>query len=158
MKLVEFYSNLKEKMIDDIVKENFQTIFNKYKRSNNSNKEAIEAIEKKFFAGERIIINKSNNDHNRNNVGSKRGKQKVGFKRTHSQMKSDENDEDESNVMSNDRNKENNIPMNVQRRNNKPAKKDNNINKDNKNSKKNNIIEDTDDDYNIYGSGNDYDS
>jgi hypothetical protein len=57
MKLLEFYSNLKDKIEDDnIVRENFQNIFTKFKKNNqnSTNKDMFEELEKKFFAGEKI--------------------------------------------------------------------------------------------------------
>jgi len=90
MKLLEFYSNLKDKIEDDdIVKENFQMIFNKYKKGVNSNKEMIEELEKKFFAGEKFNIAKPSKNANNNQVNKKK---KIGVKRTFSKMKNQDDD------------------------------------------------------------------
>jgi len=91
MKLLDFYSNLKEKIEDDeVIKENFQNIFAKFKRSANasasSNKEAIEELEKKFFAGEKIQIAKQSAKNSASNVKVK-SKLKIGKKRNFSKMK-----------------------------------------------------------------------
>jgi hypothetical protein len=147
MKLVELYSNLKDKIVDDIVKENFQYIFNKYKKGNNSNKEVIEEIEKKFFAGEKFMITKQS----RGAGGVKKEKKKVGIKRTYSKMKNeDETDSivsEQNNINSNSggNNNNNNGSNNVQ---SQPVNKRNT--RQVKNRKK--IVDDSDND------GNDNDS
>lgn len=96
MKLVEFYSNLKDKIDDDeIVTENFQNIFAKFKKGNNVNKEAFEEIEKKFFAGEKINVNKpktgkENKENLNSNVLANKNKKRI--KRNYSKMKNGDND------------------------------------------------------------------
>jgi hypothetical protein len=99
MKLLDFYSNLKDKIEDDeVIRENFQNIFAKFKRSAsaNSNKEAIEELEKKFFAGEKIHIAKQSAKNTASNVKVK-SKQKIGKKRNFSKMKNSnlESEEDQ---------------------------------------------------------------
>lgn len=93
MKLLEFYSNLKDKIEDDeIVKENFQTIFAKFKKTS-TNKEVIEELEKKFFAGEKLNLVKSSKSSNKeNNVADSKNNsatkiKKRGVKRNYSKMK-----------------------------------------------------------------------
>lgn len=80
-KLLELYQNLKEKIDDEIVNENFSAIFTRFKKnsSNNVNKENLDEMEKKFFAGEKFI---NTNAKGKNNVN----RNKVGSKRTHSNM------------------------------------------------------------------------
>jgi len=82
MKLLEFYNNLKDRIEDDnVVKENFQLIFGKFKKSTGVNKETIDELEKKFFAGEKMAISKTSRAKGINN------KKKVGVKRNYSKMK-----------------------------------------------------------------------
>ena len=91
-KLFDLYQNLKEKIDDEIVNENFQNIFNKYKRNTNVSKETVEEIEKKFFAGQKINVKKT--EKGTTNVKGKR----IGAKRTHTKMlnKEKENEEDDN--------------------------------------------------------------
>lgn len=79
MKLIEFYTNLKDKIDDDnVVKENFQNIFAKYKKTNNANKDIIEDLEKKFFAGEKIVTKIAKKE---NAKKKEKSKVKIGVKR-----------------------------------------------------------------------------
>lgn len=122
MKLIEFYSNLKDKIEDDeIVKENFQNIFNKYKKMNSTNKEMMEELEKKFFAGEKMVINKPGKAEK----AVKKEKKKVGVKRTYSKMNN--RDDDLDSVVSENENN-NNVPSSIAKRSRRaPAKKTNKI-------------------------------
>lgn len=98
-KLLELYQSLKEKIDDEIVNENFAAIFARFKKNsnNNSNKENLEEMEKKFFAGEKIITTnvKGNKgavgargigNSNANNTNNNVNKNRIGSKRTHSNM------------------------------------------------------------------------
>jgi len=108
-KLLELYQNLKEKIDDELVFENFQAIFIKFrKNSGNVNKENLEELERKFFAGEKfgnIIAKKErkNNNINRNKIGSKR---------THSNMVT--NSQKLNQKMKNKKKEVNNINSNSQ--------------------------------------------
>jgi hypothetical protein len=149
MKLVELYSNLKDKIVDDdIVKENFQNIFNKYKKGNNANKEAIEEIEKKFFAGEKFVINKQSRGTGAG--GAKKEKKKIGVKRTYSKMRI----EDETDSIVSEQNNINSNDNDVAQSQKSQKEKQQPVNKRNtrqvKNRKK--IVDDSDND------GNDNDS
>jgi len=86
-KVLELYQNLKEKIDDEIVNENFSAIFTRFKKNsvNNVNKENLDEMEKKFFAGEKIV--NTNAKVKNNNVN----KNKIGSKRTHSNMVSNAN-------------------------------------------------------------------
>ena len=54
VRLLEFYGGLKDKIEDDsVVIENFQNIFNKFKKTN-QNKDMIDELEERFFKGEKI--------------------------------------------------------------------------------------------------------
>ena len=98
LKLAEYYGNLKDKLDDDIVKENFQSIFNKLKKNASANKDVIEDLENKFFTGEKIVslatLNKQNKNKDKdNNIQNTNNKKKrIGTKRNYSKMK--EQDED----------------------------------------------------------------
>jgi hypothetical protein len=103
---LEFYASLKDKIEDDVVKDNFALIFAKYKKGPNANKEAIEDLEKKFFAGEKL------------NLPKKEKKMKTGTKRNFNRLrKTDEESKDESEDVSS------NLTSNV-----KKSKNKNNIN------------------------------
>lgn len=94
IKMLEFYSNLKDKIEDnDEIKDNFHTLFNKFKKTA-TNKEAIEEFEKKFFAGEKINI-KSKNAAQSNTGTATKAKRKVGLKRNHNKMKNPDTSEDD---------------------------------------------------------------
>lgn len=112
MRLLEYYSNLKDKIEDDeIVKENFQNIFTKFKKLNTGNKEVIEELEKKFFAGEKMVVPKTGKAAT---GGVKKEKKKTGVKRTFSKMKL-EKDEDAESVASDVGEPENNVPARTMR-------------------------------------------
>jgi hypothetical protein len=97
MKLLEFYANLKDRIEDDnVVKENFQMIFNKYKKGANANKEAIEELEKKFFAGEKLNIARPGKKPSDNN--NMKGKKRTGVKRNYSKMRNPSSMDDESSL------------------------------------------------------------
>lgn len=81
-KVLELFGNLKEKIDDDIVNENFSNIFAKYKKSASGlNKENLEEIERKFNAKEKMNF-KGKSGKAEKNSG------RVGSKRTNSNMKS----------------------------------------------------------------------
>lgn len=121
-KLLELYQNLKEKIDDEIVNDNFQAIFNRFKKNpGNTNKENVEEMERKFFAGEKININNAKKDKNINAKPNNVNKNKIGSKRTHSNMISNSNnlrnkktrknniDDDESENLEDDESSNNNV-------------------------------------------------
>lgn len=93
-KILELYQNLKEKIDDEIVNENFQTIFNKLKKGPNINKENVEEMEKKFFAGEKMNLVNTNR---RDRTTAAKNNNKIGSKRTHSNITSTNNIRKKSN-------------------------------------------------------------
>jgi condensin complex subunit 1 len=83
-KVLELFGNLKEKIDDDIVNENFANIFAKYKKTSTGiNKENLEDIEKKFFADGKVNLN-----INKNGRTIEKNSGRIGSKRTNSNMKS----------------------------------------------------------------------
>lgn len=103
MKLLEFYANLKDRIDDDnVVQENFQMIFNKYKKGANANKEAIEELEKKFFAGEKLnIVRPAKKPMENNNMKLKK---RTGIKRNFSKMRNPSSIDDDSSLESSEMN------------------------------------------------------
>jgi len=91
-KLLELYQNLKAKIDDEIVNGNFAAIFARFKKNSgaNCNKESLEEMERKFFAGEKINTNlKAANKGGVNAKGNNtNNKVKIGSKRTHFNMQS----------------------------------------------------------------------
>ncbi len=100
MKLLEFYANLKDRIEnDDIVKDNFQVIFNKYKKGANANKEAIEELEKKFFAGEKLNIAAKPTNIKKPAENANKNKKRTGVKRTYSKMRNPGSVDDDSSLV-----------------------------------------------------------
>lgn len=153
MKLLEFYSNLKDKIEDDdIVKENFQVIFAKFKKSASANKEAIEELEKKFFAGEKLNIQKGKNQGQnqpglasaQKNIGGNKNR-KRGVKRTYSKMKN--NDYDSDSVDNDLGESENSNVKNRNAANNIQRVSTRNMRSATKNNQKRNTVNDEESDY-----------
>lgn len=124
MKLLDFYSNLKDKIEDDeVVKENFQNIFAKFKRSASasSNREAVEELEKKFFAGEKIQIAKNAIKNAASNVKTNKTKMKSGIKRNFSKMKDQNANDDHESIEESESevNSVNHNNLNTNRKNNR---------------------------------------